>query len=175
MKMEHMCKNHPNARAFNICHFCNEYFCESCLVEGDEYYYCYKPECQKALSQEKEAFQTQKIKKITNTMDRWYSFMFGHKKSIEKMMIFGFIIFFISAIIKKYAEGSVPNLSITVFYSVVIAVFGLLVPLFYAILIGGITRIFSKQKAPLVFIWTYRIFYWGLFIAVLINTFIESI
>lgn len=171
--MEQICKNHSNIKAFNICHSCNEYFCKSCLIEGEEYYYCYDPVCQESLLREKKSFQTKKAKEVTTKMDRWYSFMFGNKKSIEKMMSFGFVVFFIAALITIYSEGRMPNIVITSFYAAFFAVFGLLAPLFYAVLFGGITRIFSKNNAPLVFIWTYRIFYWGLFAAVLIKTFIE--
>lgn len=46
------CVNHPEKDAFSICHSCRQDFCESCLDEGKEYYYCKKPECQKLLVEE---------------------------------------------------------------------------------------------------------------------------
>lgn len=41
------CVNHPDRKAFSICHSCGKDYCESCLDEGKEFYYCRKPECQK--------------------------------------------------------------------------------------------------------------------------------
>ena len=46
------CFNHPDKKAFSICHGCGKEFCESCLVEGNEFYYCRNPECQKLLKEE---------------------------------------------------------------------------------------------------------------------------
>ncbi len=48
--MEHYCYNHPERKAYSICHSCGKSFCEDCLVDGGEYYYCKNPECQKLLS-----------------------------------------------------------------------------------------------------------------------------
>ena len=47
-----MCKNHPDKKASNTCHNCGGSFCEECLTEGIEYYYCSKPECQSVLNSE---------------------------------------------------------------------------------------------------------------------------
>ena len=38
--MENFCYNHPDRKASNICHFCNEYYCDECLVKENDYYYC---------------------------------------------------------------------------------------------------------------------------------------
>ena len=46
------CKNHPDREAFSICHNCGEHYCQDCLSEGKEYYYCNKPKCQAALRKE---------------------------------------------------------------------------------------------------------------------------
>jgi|WetSurSiteA1Bulk_404760.scaffolds.fasta_scaffold69764_1 hypothetical protein len=46
------CVNHPNKKAFSICHGCGKDYCESCLDEGKEFYYCKNPECQKLLMKE---------------------------------------------------------------------------------------------------------------------------
>jgi DNA-directed RNA polymerase subunit RPC12/RpoP len=51
-KLMNTCKNHPDRNAFSICHNCGEHYCEDCLSEGKEYYYCNKPECQAALRKE---------------------------------------------------------------------------------------------------------------------------
>ena len=46
------CVNHPDKKAFSICHGCGKDYCELCLEEGKEFYYCKNPECQKLLRQE---------------------------------------------------------------------------------------------------------------------------
>jgi hypothetical protein len=46
------CVNHTNKKAFSICHGCGKDYCELCLNEGKEYYYCKNPECQKLLREE---------------------------------------------------------------------------------------------------------------------------
>ena len=46
--MEGFCRNHPGKKALNFCHSCKEYYCENCLEEGKEYYYCKKGSCKEA-------------------------------------------------------------------------------------------------------------------------------
>ncbi|RPI74322.1 MAG: DUF2007 domain-containing protein [Ignavibacteriales bacterium] len=46
------CENHPNRNAYSICHNCRKSYCEECLNEGKEYYYCKNPECQEVLRKE---------------------------------------------------------------------------------------------------------------------------
>ena len=46
--MDKYCNNHPDVKALSFCHSCNEYFCENCLEEAIEYYYCKKRSCQEA-------------------------------------------------------------------------------------------------------------------------------
>jgi len=46
------CFNHSEIEAFSICHGCGKEFCESCLDEGKEYYYCINPGCQELLKRE---------------------------------------------------------------------------------------------------------------------------
>ncbi len=103
-------------------------------------------------------------------MDRWYSYMFGHKKSIEKMIKYGFIVILIARLLPIFLLGGTPDYFFLGFSAVLTAFYGLLIPLFFAILFGGITTIFSNKKAPLVFIWSYKILYWILITSVLINT-----
>ncbi len=43
------CVNHPDRKAYSICHGCGKHYCEDCLTAGNEYYYCNNPECQKLL------------------------------------------------------------------------------------------------------------------------------
>ena len=40
------CINHPNKKALSVCHSCGKPYCESCLDEGREYYYCRNRKCQ---------------------------------------------------------------------------------------------------------------------------------
>lgn len=44
------CSKHHDKEAFSICNGCGKEFCEKCLVEGAEYYYCMNDECQKLLN-----------------------------------------------------------------------------------------------------------------------------
>ncbi|MFA6981292.1 MAG: hypothetical protein WC209_18340 [Ignavibacteriaceae bacterium] len=46
------CINHPKREALSICHCCENDFCELCLDEGKEFYYCKKPECQELFKKE---------------------------------------------------------------------------------------------------------------------------
>jgi hypothetical protein len=46
------CFNHPDKKALSICHGCGKKYCELCLDEGKEYYYCKNPECHKLLEKE---------------------------------------------------------------------------------------------------------------------------
>lgn len=41
------CFNHSDKEALNVCHSCGRSFCEDCLTEGLEYYYCKDVACQK--------------------------------------------------------------------------------------------------------------------------------
>jgi DNA-directed RNA polymerase subunit RPC12/RpoP len=42
------CINHPEREASSICYNCGNPYCQDCLTEGGEYYYCKKPACQEA-------------------------------------------------------------------------------------------------------------------------------
>lgn len=50
--MKKNCKIHPEKTALNFCHICGEYFCDACLSEGIEYYYCQREPCQQFYLQE---------------------------------------------------------------------------------------------------------------------------
>jgi hypothetical protein len=43
--MKEKCSNHPEKKALSFCHSCGKYFCDACLVEGKEYYYCNDERC----------------------------------------------------------------------------------------------------------------------------------
>ena len=62
--MQHYCKYHPNRTALSSCHSCGEYFCEGCLDEGKEYYYCKNLECQNKLK-----IELEKHKEVKNSKD----------------------------------------------------------------------------------------------------------
>ncbi len=51
MKPYKPCQNHPDRESQSFCHFCKTDYCGECLVEGPEYYYCRKSECQKAFKE----------------------------------------------------------------------------------------------------------------------------
>lgn len=40
------CWNHPQRDSLSMCHSCGKYFCEDCLVDGDEFYFCKEEGCQ---------------------------------------------------------------------------------------------------------------------------------
>jgi len=46
------CINHPNRKGFSICHACGKDYCQNCLDEGREFYYCKNLECQKLFKKE---------------------------------------------------------------------------------------------------------------------------
>lgn len=50
--MKTTCTNHPEIEALNFCHSCGRHFCESCLVEGAEFFYCNNDKCQAAKNQD---------------------------------------------------------------------------------------------------------------------------
>jgi hypothetical protein len=47
------CPNHPDKDVLSFCHSCGEYLCRECLVDGEEYYFCKKDECQNKMADEK--------------------------------------------------------------------------------------------------------------------------
>ena len=47
MSNEKTCFKHPGSKASSFCHSCGKYYCEECLTEGPEYWYCKDIECQK--------------------------------------------------------------------------------------------------------------------------------
>lgn len=46
------CINHPEKEALSICHGCGKDYCELCLEEGKEFYYCKNPKCQALLKKD---------------------------------------------------------------------------------------------------------------------------
>ena len=65
--MSERCIEHPEKPALNFCHSCKQYFCEECLIAGDEFYYCNKNKCQSMLNEEK-INTNQEKSEITETL-----------------------------------------------------------------------------------------------------------
>ena len=65
--MDRFCKNHFNVKALSFCHSCKEYFCENCLEESIEYYYCKKNTCQEAKRVEAAAHDEVDKLKVSDT------------------------------------------------------------------------------------------------------------
>lgn len=46
--MKEKCANHSDKTAVSFCHACGKHFCDSCLMQGKEFYYCYNQNCQES-------------------------------------------------------------------------------------------------------------------------------
>lgn len=82
--MKEKCSNHPERNSLSICHSCGKYFCEDCLDEGDEYYYCKKEKCQLLLNAD-----NKRLKKIKEEIEsicaqRWKE---NSKRFYKKLVI----------------------------------------------------------------------------------------
>jgi hypothetical protein len=55
-----ICPNHSDKKAEYVCRSCGNYYCELCLTEGGDYYYCNKPKCLERL-------EAAKVPKIIST------------------------------------------------------------------------------------------------------------
>jgi predicted Zn finger-like uncharacterized protein len=42
------CINHPERESLSVCHNCGNHYCQDCLTEAGEYYYCKQPACRDA-------------------------------------------------------------------------------------------------------------------------------
>jgi len=73
--MEIKCKNHPDKKSFNFCHSCGKYFCEDCLNEGMEYYYCNEPVCYENYKKEIENFPKKEVKTYASFSDRFVAYV----------------------------------------------------------------------------------------------------
>lgn len=51
--MNQLCKTHPKKEALSFCHTCKLYYCDDCLAEIGEYYYCKNQSCQVEVIKEK--------------------------------------------------------------------------------------------------------------------------
>jgi len=50
--MKEKCHTHPDRNALSFCHSCGKHYCEECLTDGGEYYYCKEEKCQNDKAQE---------------------------------------------------------------------------------------------------------------------------
>ena len=50
--MAESCFIHPDRKSLAACHSCGRHFCEECLTEGKEYYYCREEYCQTLKAEE---------------------------------------------------------------------------------------------------------------------------
>ena len=50
--MAESCFIHPDRKSLAACHSCGRHFCEECLTEGEEYYYCKEEHCQNLKAEE---------------------------------------------------------------------------------------------------------------------------
>jgi hypothetical protein len=46
------CANHEGRKAVGVCRSCGKYFCEECLTERGDYYYCKSNKCQSVIKNE---------------------------------------------------------------------------------------------------------------------------
>lgn len=51
--MDNICYNHQEKKALSFCQTCKKYYCDDCLVEIGEYYYCKNKSCQVEVIKEK--------------------------------------------------------------------------------------------------------------------------
>ncbi len=92
------CVNHPNRRTFSICHSCGKDYCEQCLNEGKEYYYCESEICQVELKKELELHETGTIKKTKKW--KYFQGKIGRGNFLLRMFIYVFILVVASIIMK---------------------------------------------------------------------------
>jgi len=61
--MAERCFIHSDRESFAPCHSCGKYFCEECLMEGEEYYYCREEHCQTLKAEEMDRLRLAKERK----------------------------------------------------------------------------------------------------------------
>jgi len=79
--MKEKCTNHPQKNALSFCHSCGKYFCDTCLVEGERYYYCNNNSCQKIKTKEEKNIKKNNVEEnsiILTSSNRRISPFFKH-------------------------------------------------------------------------------------------------
>jgi hypothetical protein len=69
--MNERCFNHPDKKSLAPCHSCKKYFCEECLTEGREYYYCGDEQCQALKNQEDQRFEGSAKRDTALLQQKW--------------------------------------------------------------------------------------------------------
>lgn len=146
--MTNQCLNHPERKAFNFCKVCRNYYCEDCLVEGPEYYYCKNEKCQ------------QELKNIINNEEKAAKLFEESKKNnvlyeLKKSKIpFYVISLFVATLLGlRHARINELDFAETAFYilGASLGLWGL--PFLITILIGTVVTI--KKLRPKIFFYIY--------------------
>ena len=69
--MKDKCFNHPDKESLAPCHSCGKYFCEECLTEGREYYYCKDEQCQAFKNQEDQRLEVSAKRGTALLQQKW--------------------------------------------------------------------------------------------------------
>ncbi len=69
--MAERCFIHPDRKSSAPCHSCGRYFCEECLTEGEEYYYCREEHCQTLKAQETDRLRVAKELESNLIKQKW--------------------------------------------------------------------------------------------------------
>jgi uncharacterized RDD family membrane protein YckC len=101
--MNNKCVNHPDKNATSFCHKCKDYICEDCIIQGPEYNYCKKEECQLDYNNEVKVIE----KDIEENIKNRASFL---KRAIAIHIDFGILMVFNLSITKFMPNLSMMNL-----------------------------------------------------------------
>ena len=103
--MKEKCYIHPDRNALAPCHACGKYYCEECLIEGKEYYYCQKEECQADKAQESNRFEVAAKRNETLLQQKWKenSIRFYKKTSIILAVAWVFLTIFLFIAVPSYS------------------------------------------------------------------------
>jgi len=69
--MKQKCFIHTDKNSLAPCHSCGKHYCEECLTEGVEYYYCKKEQCQADKAQEDSRFEVATKMDETLLQQKW--------------------------------------------------------------------------------------------------------
>lgn len=89
--MEKHCANHSERKALSFCHNCGEYYCDKCLNEGKEFYYCNKPTCSEKYKEESKSIVNKQYPIYASFTDRFVAYTID----FIILFIFNSILFYI--------------------------------------------------------------------------------
>ena len=69
--MKQKCFIHTDKNSLAPCHSCGKHYCEECLTEGVEYYYCKKEQCQADKAREDSRFEVATKMDETLLQQKW--------------------------------------------------------------------------------------------------------